>query len=413
MSQANSSTDAYVERFTVEPTSVDGPLAGLTCSVKDLIDVKGYRTGCGNPTWLSTVGKTPAASHACCVEGVLQAGASINGKTVTDELAFSLDGENFFFGTPLNPAYPEGIPGGSSSGSASAVAQGLCDFSLGTDTGGSVRVPAALCGIVGLRPTHGLISLAGVMPFSPTYDVVGFFTRDLATCIRVADAILPRDRVKVNSSTTRISVLREAWDLASSEVRSALASSTSAPLNVLKSSHSVEISEATCASISGIQEDTLSRWLKVFEDVQWGEIWSSLGTWVEAYSPAFGPRAQGNFSGAQSRPRDNFRASWLAVHELRRQLDEFLADGRVICIPTCADVPPRKRVLVTDGQAAGRFYGSTLLLTCIAGIGGLPQVTIPFRTADGLPCGLSFIGQAGSDHSLLRMCHRLLSASVK
>src|SRR4029077_4269094 len=128
--------------------------------------------------------------HAVCVEQLLAAGAHCVGKTVTDELAFSLIGENHFYGTPLNPAAPGRVPGGSSSGSASAVACGLADFALGTDTGGSVRVPASNCGLFGLRPSPGMISVAGVMPFAPTFDTVVVLTRDADVLARVAGTLL-------------------------------------------------------------------------------------------------------------------------------------------------------------------------------------------------------------------------------
>src|ERR687889_2186783 len=161
---------AFVQELGVDPTG-SGPLDGLTFAVKDLIDIGGYKTGCGNPSWGHT--HPPATVNAVCVEQLLAAGARCVGKTVTDELAFSLLGENHFYGTPLNPKAPDRVPGGSSSGSASAVARGLVDFALGTDTGGSVRVPASNCGTWGLRSSHGFISVAGVNPFAPTFDTVG------------------------------------------------------------------------------------------------------------------------------------------------------------------------------------------------------------------------------------------------
>src|SRR5712671_3391861 len=181
---------AFIEKFTL-PATKDGPLRDLCFAVKDLIDVAGHPTGCGNPTWLAT--HPPASVSAVCVEQLLAAGAQCEGKTITDELAFSLLGENHFYGTPLNPSAPDRVPGGSSSGSASAVACGLVDFALGTDTGGSVRVPASNCGIWGWRPSHGLISVAGVMPFSPTLDTVGVFARSAETLQRIARALLAAD----------------------------------------------------------------------------------------------------------------------------------------------------------------------------------------------------------------------------
>src|SRR5687768_11931627 len=178
---------AFIEEFSLPPTGA-GLLSGLRFAVKDLIDVAGHYTGCGNPTWLAM--HPPAAVHAVCVEQLLAAGAQCAGKTVTDEVAFSLLGQNHFYGTPLNPAAPDRVPGGSSSGSASAVACGLVDFALGTDTGGSVRVPASNCGVWGWRPTHGVVSVAGVMPFSPSLDTLGVLAKDSDVLLRVAATLM-------------------------------------------------------------------------------------------------------------------------------------------------------------------------------------------------------------------------------
>src|SRR5919205_1184750 len=179
--------DAFVERVEVEPTG-SGALERLSFAVKDLIDIGGHKTGCGNPTWRGT--HPPASVNAVCVEQLLDAGSRCVGKTVSDELAFSLLGENHFYGTPLNPKAPDRVPGGSSSGSASAAAPRIVDFALGTDTGGSVRVPASNCGIFGLRPSYGYISVAGVNPFAPTFDTVGILAGSAEVLARVASVLL-------------------------------------------------------------------------------------------------------------------------------------------------------------------------------------------------------------------------------
>src|SRR3954452_1099882 len=222
---------AFIETFTLAAAK-DGPLRGLTFAVKDLIDVAGYRTGCGNPKWLAT--HPPATVSAVCVEQLLAAGATCIGKTITDEFAFSLLGENFHYGTPLNPAAPDRVPGGSSSGSASAVACGCVDFSVGTDTGGSVRLPASNCGVWGWRPSHGLVSLAGVLPFAPTLDAVGVFARVATLLERVASVLLAAETVNTASisspSIGGIHLVREAFDLADDEVRGGMA----APIKKLR-----------------------------------------------------------------------------------------------------------------------------------------------------------------------------------
>src|SRR5688572_2340056 len=210
--------NAFVESVDVDPRG-SGSLDGLSFAVKDLIDLGGHKTGCGNPTWRET---HPTASvNAVCVEQLLAAGARCVGKTVTDELAFSLLGENHFYGTPLNPRAPDRVPGGSSSGSASAVACGLADFALGTDTGGSVRVPAGNCGIWGFRPSHGALSLAGVNPFAPTYDTVGVLACSVDVLARAA-AVLLASEIPEAVTPVRIHVLKEAFALADPEVRAAL-----------------------------------------------------------------------------------------------------------------------------------------------------------------------------------------------
>src|SRR6266436_167873 len=180
-------SNAFVTTFDLSPTG-SGPLDGLRFGVKDTIDVAGFKTGCGNPTWRDS--HPAAVVHAVCVEQLCRAGARCVGKTISDELALSLLGINRFFGTPLNPRAPERVPGGSSSGSASAVAGGLVDVALGSDTGGSVRVPASFCGLYGLRPTHGRIPLDGLLLQAPSYDTIGWFARDADLFARVGAVLL-------------------------------------------------------------------------------------------------------------------------------------------------------------------------------------------------------------------------------
>ncbi|HWI12737.1 MAG TPA: amidase family protein, partial [Burkholderiales bacterium] len=169
--------NAFCRHTHVElPGASSGPLAGLTFAAKDIYDVIGHRTGFGSPDWLRT--HEPAASTAPVVQQLLDAGATMVGKTQTDELTYSLNGENAHYGTPVNVNAPGRIPGGSSSGSAAAVAAGLVDFALGSDTGGSVRAPASFCGIYGIRPTHGRVSLRGACPLAATFDTAGWFARE-------------------------------------------------------------------------------------------------------------------------------------------------------------------------------------------------------------------------------------------
>src|SRR3954468_5843163 len=267
---------AFIEKFTL-PATKDGPLRGLRFAVKDLIDVAGHRTGCGNPTWLAT--HPPASVSAVCVEQILAAGAQCEGKTITDELAFSLLGENFHYGTPLNPAAPDRVPGGSSSGSASAVACGCVDFAVGTDTGGSVRLPASNCGIWGWRPSHGLVSVAGVMPFAPTLDTVGVFTRSVPLLEQVAGVLLARQAVPQSSIAGLGSILlvREAFDLADAAVRDAL----DAPTKKLRDVFGDRVRECSLSELCGDERAAdMESWLTIYRVLQGAEFDSCLGSWI-------------------------------------------------------------------------------------------------------------------------------------
>ena len=186
---ANDKLGAFCRHTHIEVKgAASGPLAGLTCAVKDIYDIAGGKTGFGCPDWLRTHG--PAARTAPAVQLLLDAGAHVVGKAHTEEMAWSLTGENAHYGTPVNVNAPGRVPGGSSSGSAAAVAAGLVDFAIGSDTGGSVRLPASYCGILGLRPTHGRISLENVCPLAESYDTCGWFARDAAIFERVGRVLL-------------------------------------------------------------------------------------------------------------------------------------------------------------------------------------------------------------------------------
>src|SRR3954468_11048806 len=165
-----------------------GPLSDLTFAAKDLFDVAGVPTGGGNHDW-ARANPLPT-KHAWAVQTLLDAGAALIGKTITDEVSLGILGENAFDGTPLNSRAPDRVPGGSSSGSAAAVAAGLCDTAVGTDTGGSVRVPASFCGLYGIRPTHGRLDVTGMLPQAPTSDTTGWFARDAETFARVSSVLL-------------------------------------------------------------------------------------------------------------------------------------------------------------------------------------------------------------------------------
>jgi amidase len=399
---------AFVQLLELAPTGA-GPLDGLRFGVKDLFDLGGYVTGCGNPDWART--HPPAMVNAVSVDQVLAAGATCIGKTVSDELAFSLDGENFFYGTPLNPRAPDRVPGGSSSGSASAVACGLADFALGTDTGGSVRVPASNCGIYGLRPSHGFISLAGVLPFAPTFDTVGILAKNVEILTRVA-AILLSCEISTATPVGTIHVLREALDLCDLELRQAL----SEPFWILRELFRDKVKETSIREIDQESRDAaLTPWFDTFCTLQWAEIWSSLGSWVEAVRPTFGPRTKNNFELSRTLDRRQIGSANRRREDYYRRLNAFLGPQDLLCLPTTPALAPEKGTLGDDSrkyQSQSDYYPRTLSLTAIAGIGRLPQVTLPLGDVGGIPVGLSLLAGYGRDAFLLAVATQVAGAVV-
>ena len=366
-------------RLTMGPSAA-GPLDGLTFAVKDLIDVAGTPTGGGNPDWLKAQG--PAVKSAPTVEALLAAGATLNGKTITDELAFGLEGVNAHYGTPVNPACPDRIPGGSSSGSAVAVAAGLVDFALGTDTGGSVRVPSSFVGVFGLRPSHNAVSIAGVIPFSPSYDTVGWFARDITTLSLVGDALLPKATV---APIRTLRLVRDAFALADPDVSAMLRSRCEA----------LGISDEITL-FDGAPED----WLECYRVVQCAGIWQTLGPWIRAAQPRFGDAVAPRFAEASSITPSEI-ARWTPVRaSLAVRVRAMLGDGIGLVVPTAPRIALRKNAMPSE---FADFYPRALTLTSIAGHAGLPQLSVPVGDVDGCPVGLSILASSGHDRALLEV----------
>lgn len=372
------------------PNASGGPLEGLTLGVKDLFDVAGYPTGCGSPTMLALSGiKTRTAPT---VQRLLDAGARFVGKTHTDELAFSLNGRNAHFGTPLNGGAPGRIPGGSSSGSASAVSNGLCDMALGTDTGGSVRGPASHCGLFGIRPTHGRIPLTGAHDLAPSFDTCGFFTRDAATFRRVGEVLLGEDASPL-PERPRLLLAADAFALLDPEVVEALRPALARVEGVLGAGEPVE------AAAGGFE--TLY-W--AFRYLQGREAWEVDGPMIERYAPPLGPGVAERFAFGRAVTPAQLEEARPRRAAIREHLTRLLAGGAVLVMPTMPDVAPG-----LDEPEAGldRYRNNALNLLCLSGLSGLPQVTMPLARRLDAPLGLSLLGPAGSDMTLLRLVERV------
>ncbi len=369
-----------------------GPLTGITFAVKDSFDVAGHRTGNGQPTWRDS--HPPAAETAWAVRRLLDAGADLAGKTQCDELQYSLNGENVHYGTPTNPAAPGRIPGGSSSGSASAVAGGAVDVALGSDCGGSVRLPASSCGILGFRPTHGRIPATGAVPLAAGFDTVGWFARDAELFRRVGEVLL--DDPAAARPLDRVIIAEDAFALAGDEIRAALAGAL------------------TALDAPGRQVDTgavadgdFAPWVQAFRFLQGAEIWATHGAWIEQNRPEFGPGIRERIAFAAEIDADQVAVAGQVRDRVKARLDELLAGDTVICLPTSPGVAPR---LATPTEQLEAFRYRAFSLLCIAGLCGLPQASLPLgRLADG-PVGLSLIAPPGRDVDLLALVQELMES---
>jgi amidase len=378
---------------TEVPSASAGPLAGLTFAVKDIYDVAGYPTGGGSPVKQA---ESPVhAKNAPIVAAMLQAGARFVGKTQTDELTYSLNGQNKHFPEPVNPRAEGRITGGSSSGSAAAVAAGLCDFALGSDTGGSVRAPASYCGLWGIRPTHGRVSLERAMPLAPSFDTAGYFADSPEVFARVAPVFLGED--SQGFALTRLLRAEDAF----------------AQLMSDREAEALAPAEAKAAKVMGdpvnatVAPQGLEDWYWTFRRLQAIEAWGVHGAWIESRDPDMTPGVRERFEfGKTVPPEERQRAEANRVRQ-RARVESLVGADAVLMLPTVPTIAPKRDI---SGDALQTFRERALSILCIAGLSGLPQVTMPLAKVDGCPLGLSLIGPRGSDRALIALALRIAEA---
>lgn len=375
-------------RFVMEPTAT-GPLTSLTFAVKDVYDVAGHPTGAGNPTWLATHASPDRSSPL--VDQLLAAGSRLMGKTLTDELAYSLHGDNLHYGTPINARAPECVTGGSSSGSAAAVAAGLVDFALGTDTGGSTRVPASYCGLWGLRTSHGLLSSVGLVPLHPGFDTPTWLAHDGSKFERVGRQLLP------NSAHTLRRALRldDAWALADPVFQM--------PLQRVLDALADELAVSP-QPLHASPDVPLEMWRNIYATVGAHEGWQVHGAWITRHQPTFSPAIQARWKAASEVNDDAALAARGLMASARRYVRDLLGDDGVAVLPSAASLAPRRDANPATVDAVRL---RTMSITCVAGLAGLPQVSIPLTSPNGEPLGVSLLGPAGSDMALIRLALRL------
>lgn len=382
-------TDDPVNAFVAyEPVAVSsdssGALADLTFAVKDVYDVAGYPTGCGNPTKQS---ESPIhARNAAAVQRLLDAGARFVGKTQTDELAFSLNGQNKHFRQPINPRARNRITGGSSSGSAAAVGAGLCDFALGTDTGGSIRAPASYCGLWGLRPTHGRVPLEGVMPLAPSLDVAGFLADSAAVFSRVAPVFLGPDTADLRLHRLIVADDGFAQRLGHAEARAFVPAEAAIA------------SRFECVRYDVVAPEGLEAWREVCHIVQACEAWGVHGGWITDRHPNMAPEIRERFEAGRDLSAGAFAEASAKRATIQRRLESLLGNDAVLVLPTVPSIAPLRDAPADELQA---FRKRAHRLLCIAGLTGMPQITLPLATLCNCPLGVSLIGPRGADLALV------------
>jgi len=396
MSEAPQTFNAWVN---YPQTSViyaeSGPLAGLRLAVKDIFDVAGYPTGCGNIRKREEA--EPAAASASSVRKLLDSGARFVGKTVTDELAFSLLGNNLHFPFPINPRAPDRFTGGSSSGSAAAVAGGLADIALGSDTGGSIRAPAGFCGLIGLRTTHGRILIDGVMPLAPSLDTIGWFAAGIDLYEEVGKVLLGEDRHA--AALTRAVTL----DTMDSFVAGP---AEAAEYQRMRSGLDLPSRPVAAFPFTATPDELYM----CFRIIQAYEAWKAHGEWIDRNAGTIADATLQRFRyGATIGAAD---IEWERGRRttFRAEMEALLSEGAVLVLPTVPTAAPLKSATPEELQA---FREQALHLLCLAGLSGFPQITLPLGEIEGAPFGLSVVGPPDSDMALIRLGRRILAQAGK
>ena len=389
-----------ISQVTVNPTR-KGRLDNLTFAVKDVIDIKGEKTSCGNPTWLSQ--QLTCEVHAVCVEQLLASGATCIGKTVLGEFCSGSTGVNHFYGMPQNPKAPDRVPGGSSSGSASIVAAGTVDFSLGTDVAGSVRLPASFCGIYGMRPSYGIISMSGVKSFAPSFDTIGIFSKTIDIIDLVFETLVGKAIEKPTEKVSNFYVLEDYLKLVSPEQQ--------------KVFH--KFIEESCAALqlkpifiklTDIHPDANDKDIGVsaiFKKILCAEIWATIGSWSKAVNLEFSKTTYVDFSYMASIDRTTLPEAYKQKELYAAKLNELLSPGSLLCIPSSPDVAPLRN---KEFKQVNEFdYEKLRPLVALSSLGKLPQISIPIENKDTPPLGISLLSGYNQDCFLIHTVKKIIS----
>lgn len=390
-----------------------GSLSGLSFTAKDMFDAAGYPTSAGSPTMLALSGIKTESSPL--IEKLLSAGARFDGKTVTDELAFSLIGKSIHFGTPMNGAAPDRLAGGSSSGAASAVSSGLCDIGLATDSGGSVRGPASECGLYGIRPTHGRLSLERCAPLCPAFDTAGFMTKTFETFARTAEVLFDDGKERhfddFDDFKGRLTDGREASPVKPEAIllpKDILGKFGDDAMTALKPAFDLIADlfgepKSEKASLLGLKKT-----LAAYQRLQGQGIWAVWGEWIEKYNPSFAPDVAARFAFARSMADEDLTADEVVHAVVKAHIEKLLGKGAVMVLPTLPGPAPLR---TAEEKTLAKFRTMASLSFAVGGLAGVPWLTIPLGKMAGAPVGLSLIGAEGSDRRLVAIVGQIVKAA--
>ncbi|MCU1491792.1 MAG: Amidase [Acidimicrobiaceae bacterium] len=373
-----------------------GPLSGRKFAVKDLYEVAGTKRGDGNPDRLAESPR--ATTSAPTVQALLDAGADLTGKSVTDELAFSLSGTNVHYGTPPNPAVPGAVPGGSSSGSVSLVASGDVDLALGTDTGGSTRVPASYCGVFGLRTTHGRISNEGVMLLAPSFCSVGLFAADpdqlAAGWMAVRDGASTRPGPLTGRAPRSFVIAPELFALAEPDTSTAL---------LIAAYAFADACGLPAHEESLVSPDARDDLRDTFRTIQMYEAWKVHGGWVKTHPGSLGRGIAARFATSSTVSYEDVAAARDRRRAVQVLVARSLSGGRYLIQPAASGPAPS---IDLTGPAKDELRVRTLALTAVAGLAGAPVVSMPVARVAGGPVGLALVGLPDDDDVVVELAQR-------
>ena len=361
--------------------SYNGNLKNLKFVLKDMCDVKNIKTSCGNPDFYKAC--EPAKKHAEFLSNILSEGAILEGITICDEFFYSVIGENNHYGTPKNLNAPNCVPGGSSSGSAAALTTDLFDFSIGSDTGGSVRVPASFCGLLGIRPTHGRIKSNGVYPMAPSFDTIGWFSNNIKTFQKIGEVLLDKNENE-NITFNQFVIAEDLLELVDTDIKNQFNS-------YYKELH------------PNIKHIRLSKFSKSeiadnFRILQAGEIKEHVIPWIEKNKPKISLEINSRIEMASEILPLEIDAAKTFRQEIISEINNSLPEGDIAIFPTTPFSAPK---CGQSDQDLGSDRKKIMEMTSIAGMTSRPQISIPkFKGKTG-PVGISILGWQNSDEILL------------